>query len=181
MGVTIEIVCGELPTDVLTDLANMLTDSVLGGASIGWTFPPLISEASAWWTHHIATPGIVVWIARDESGAVVGSVSLLPASKLNSQHRAEVMKLMVHRHVRGRGISRMLMAALETYAVEHARTLLVLDTETESLAEKLYQKWGWTTFGIVDDYVTNEQGRNLPCSFMLKRLSIQDERHPTDA
>lgn len=172
MGVTIEVVGAELPTDVLTDLGDMLMDSVLGGASIGWIAPPSISEATAWWTHHIATPGIVVWIARDKSGAVVGSVSLLPASKLNSQHRAEVMKLMVHRRVRGRGISGKLMAALETYAVEHARTLLVLDTETGSLAEKLYQKWGWTTFGIVDDYVTNEQGRYLPCSFMLKRLTV---------
>lgn len=158
---------------VFVGLAEMLIDAIVGGASIGWTEPPTVESATTWWRHHIATPGLVAWIARDSRQRVVGTVSLFGASKLNSLHRAEVMKLIVHREARGQGVSRLLMDALEAHAAQNGRTLLVLDTETGSLAERLYQKWGWTTFGVVDDYVSDENGEYLQCSFMLKRLSIQ--------
>lgn len=171
MELVIDVIDSVTPNGVIAGLAEMLVDAVIGGASIGWTEPPTIGSATNWWRHHVATPGIVVWVARDSDSRVVGTVSLLGASKLNSLHRAEVMKLIVHREARGQGVSKKLMSALEAYASRHGRTLLVLDTETASLAETLYQKWGWTTFGIVDDYVSDEHGGFLPCSFMLKRLS----------
>lgn len=50
----------------------------------------------------LAEGGLAVWAAyaRDR---IVGTVSLVFPDKPNSSHRAEVVKLMVHREGRGRG------------------------------------------------------------------------------
>ena len=171
MEITIELLDSKVGEDVVFGLCDVLIDTIEGGASVGWTETPASEEATNWWRSQIASEGTDIWAARDESGRVLGTVSLQRASKKNGLHRAEVAKLMVHRDGRGRGVSSKLMGALESFARNDGRTLLLLDTQTGSLAESLYSKWGWETFGVVEGYVSTAEGGFDGTTFMLKRLT----------
>ena len=51
------------------------------------------------------------------------------------------------------------------------RTLLTLDTETRSDADRLYRGLGWTKFGEVPGYAMSADGkRRETCSFFYKEL-----------
>lgn len=139
---------------LLPALVALLQDTVDGGSSVGF-LPPLTSEvATAYWLetlNEVAEGKRILLVAR-ESGEVIGSVQLALATKQNGLHRAEVQKLIVHTHSRGRGIARALMSAVEEAARAAGRTLLVLDTEQDSIAERLYPKCGYTRVGIIPQY-----------------------------
>jgi GNAT superfamily N-acetyltransferase len=150
-------------------LAPVLIDTVASGASVGWIEPPALDEARRWWSALFADPDTVTWVARDGDRAL-GTITLVRAAKRNGPHRAEVVKLMVHREARGRGIAPALMAALEGYAAANGLTLLVLDTETGSLAESLYARWGWHTVGGIPDYAVRPSGVLGGTTIMYKRL-----------
>ncbi|MFF2349502.1 GNAT family N-acetyltransferase [Kitasatospora sp. NPDC058115] len=76
----------------------------------------------------------------------------------NGRHRADVAKLMVHRADRGRGLAGRLLAALESAAAARGLRTLVLDTETDSPAERMYAAAGWTRVGTVPDFATDPTG-----------------------
>ena len=61
-------------------------------------------------------------------GVLAGTVALAFASPQNQQHRAEVVKLLVHPGGRRSGLARRLMLRLEHEAAKAGRSLLVLDT-----------------------------------------------------
>lgn len=152
-------------------LAPVLIDTVASGASVGWVEPPAAEEATLWWSALFADPDAETWVARDGE-RVLGTITLVRAAKRNGPHRAEVIKLMVHREARGRGLAGALMAALEEYAAGHGLTLLVLDTETGSLAESLYTRWGWQTVGGIPDYAVSPSGALGGTTIMYKRLAV---------
>ncbi|CAM5294623.1 N-acetyltransferase family protein [Leifsonia shinshuensis] len=151
-------------------LAPVLIDTVESGASVGWIEPPTPDEALRWWGAFFADPDTETWVARDGDRAL-GTITLVRAAKRNGPHRAEVVKLMVHRDARGRGIAPALMAALEEHAAANGITLLVLDTETGSLAESLYTRWGWQTVGGIPDYAVSPSGALGGTTIMYKRLA----------
>ncbi|MET9734092.1 GNAT family N-acetyltransferase [Streptomyces sp. NPDC006458] len=142
------------------ELALLLTDTVEGGASIGFLAPMDPATALAWWRERaadVADGRLGVWVARD-GDRVVGTVGLAFPGKPNSRHRAEVVKLMVHRDARGRGLGRTLLATAEEAAAAAGITLLHLDTETDSPAEHLYRSAGWTRVGVIPDYAASPAG-----------------------
>lgn len=157
----------------LPALADLLVDSVAGGASVGFLAGLDRAAATAWWRSRaaaVADGSVVVWIAGDAAGAR-GTISLAYPDKPNARHRAEVVKLAVHREARGRGLGRRLLAAAERAAAEAGATLLLLDTETASAAERLYEAAGWVRYGVVPDYAAGPEGVLKDCSFFYKRLS----------
>ena len=89
----------------------------------------------------------------------------------NGRHRGEVAKLLVHRRARGLGVAGQLLQALESEAARRGRTLLILDTESGSLAEGLYNRWGWQVVGRIDDFAYTPGGVLAPSTFMVKRLA----------
>ncbi|MGW6500159.1 GNAT family N-acetyltransferase [Nonomuraea angiospora] len=163
------------------ELAGLLVDAVDSGASVGFVAPFGQEEAAAWWRSQapaVADGSLLVWVCRDGSavtgpviGPVVGTVSLALAGKPNARHRAEIVKLMVHRDARGRGLSRALLATAEQAALDAGADLLLLDTETGSTAEHVYRTGGWTRYGIVPDYAGSPDGTLQDCSFFYKRLT----------
>ncbi|TYB62366.1 GNAT family N-acetyltransferase [Nonomuraea sp. PA05] len=155
------------------ELADLLVDAVDDGASLGFVTPFRHEAAAAWWRAQapsVAAGGQLVWVCRVD-GVLAGTVSLIPAVKANSRHRAEVVKLMVHRDARGQGLSRALLATAEQAALDAGVSLLMLDTETGSTAEHVYLSGGWTRFGIVPDYAASPDGTLRECSFFFKRLA----------
>ncbi|MGN9844969.1 N-acetyltransferase family protein [Nonomuraea sp. H19] len=154
------------------ELAELLVDAVDSGASVGFLAPFDHEEAAAWWRAQapaVADGSHMVWVCRDDTG-ISATVSLVLAAKPNARHRAEIVKLMVHRDARGRGLSRALLATAERAALEAGADLLLLDTETGSTAEHVYLTGGWTRYGIVPDYAGSPDGTLRDCSFFYKRL-----------
>ncbi|MCX5267559.1 GNAT family N-acetyltransferase [Streptomyces sp. NBC_00199] len=159
--------------DHARELAGLLIDTVDGGASVGFLVPLERADAVAWWrerAQQVAAGRLAVWVALD-GDRVVGTVSLAFADKPNSRHRAELVKLMVHRDARGRGLARTLLGTAEKAAAEAGVTLLHLDTETDSPAEHLYRSTGWTRAGTVPDYAANPYGVLRPTTLYYKHVA----------
>jgi GNAT superfamily N-acetyltransferase len=162
--------------DLLPRLAGLLTDAVDGGASVGFLAPLGHAEAAAWWRERadaVATGRLAVWAAHD-GDHVTGTVGLALPDKPNSRHRAELVKLIVHRHARGKGLGRRLLTTAERAAAEAGITLLHLDTETDSPAERLYTSAGWTRLGAIPDYAASPDGELRPTTIYFKRLGAPD-------
>ncbi|AZM58074.1 GNAT family N-acetyltransferase [Streptomyces sp. WAC 01529] len=154
------------------DLAGLLTDIVRGGASLGFLADLDRTAAAAWWRGLAPAVGegqLAVWAARDAE-RITGTVSLAFTDKPNGRHRAEIAKLMVHPSARGKGLARALLSAAEEAAADAGVTLLVLDTETGSPAEALYEKAGWTRAGTIPDYATDPAGTLHPTTLFYKRF-----------
>ena len=146
--------------DLIPQLTALLLDAVDSGASVGF-LPPLASgEAEDYWTGALreVAQGSRVLLVASEAGEIMGAVQLDLATRQNALHRAEVQKLLVHRRFRNRGIARLLMSAVESAAREAGRTLLTLDTQRGSAAERLYAKLGYTRAGIIPQYARSADG-----------------------
>ncbi|CAL9615495.1 N-acetyltransferase family protein [Streptomyces sp. enrichment culture] len=156
------------------ELASLLTDTVESGASVGFLAPMDGAPALAWWRERaaaVAVGELAVWVARD-GDRIVGTVSLAFPGKPNSRHRAEVVKLMVHPAARGRGLGRTLLTAAEEAAAAAGITLLHLDTETGSPAERLYRSAGWIRAGVIPDYAASPAGVLCATTIYYKRLAV---------
>ncbi|MFI9817378.1 GNAT family N-acetyltransferase [Saccharothrix variisporea] len=164
-----------LSADVLAfadDLADLLVDAVDGGASVGFLAPLPHGRAAAWWKSRaaaVANGVLSVWVARVD-GRIAGTVQVASVTTPNGTHRAEVLKLLVHRDFRGRGLGRDLLATAEKGAAAHGASLLVLDTQTGSPAEGLYRSAGWTEAGVIPDYAADPSGVLRPTTLFYKRV-----------
>nr|WP_239157754.1 GNAT family N-acetyltransferase [Streptomyces sp. SID13726] len=154
------------------ELADLLVDTVAGGASVGFLAPMDRTAALGWWRERadaVAAGRCLVWAACD-GHRTLGTVGLALPDKPNSRHRAELVKLMVHRDARGRGLGRRLLDTAEGAAAEAGITLLHLDTETDSPAERLYASAGWTRAGAIPDYAADPGGVLRSTTLYYKRL-----------
>ncbi|WP_282693574.1 GNAT family N-acetyltransferase [Streptomyces sp. CC208A] len=147
----------------------MLVDAVDGGASVGFLAPLEPAEAAVWWAG--AADGRDVWAAFGPDGAVTGAVTLLRTATANGRHRGEIARLLVHRSARGRGLGRRLLAAAEAHAAATGLTLLVLDTQTGSPAERLYRGAGWTPAGTIPAYAADPGGTLRATTLYYKVLA----------
>jgi ribosomal protein S18 acetylase RimI-like enzyme len=142
------------------ELAELLRDSVDGGAAVGF-LPPLADDvARRYWEEVVAAvaSGARVLLAAIQDGRVIGSVQLDLPGKPNAGHRAEVQKLLVHSQARRQGVGRRLMTAVEAAARQIGRTLLVLDTREGDIAERLYASHGYIRAGSIPRYAQSADG-----------------------
>jgi GNAT superfamily N-acetyltransferase len=147
-------------------LAEVLVDIVEGGDSVGFMDPLPLDRAEAFWraiADDAARGARGLLIAEDESG-VIGTVHLVLAQPENQPHRADLSKMLVHRRARRRGVGAALLSAAEGLAVEHGRTLLVLDTASAD-AERLYARAGWVRCGVIPGFALMPDG--APCDTTL--------------
>lgn len=156
----------------LDELVNLLQDSVLNGASIGFLLPISHEDAVNYWrevTSALQTSYRIMLAAKAEE-RIVGSIQLDLASRPNGSHRAEVIKLMVHSSWRNQGIGQALLQAIEQEAQKAGRTTLVLDTREGDPSEQLYLKTGYIRAGIIPEYARSTDGTLHTTVFMYKLL-----------
>lgn len=156
----------------LDELVNLLQDSVLNGASIGFLLPISHEDAVNYWrevTSALQTSYRIMLAAKAEE-RIVGSIQLDLASRPNGSHRAEVIKLMVHSSWRNQGIGQALLKAIEQEAQKVGRTTLVLDTREGDPSERLYLKTGYIRAGIIPEYARSTDGALHTTVFMYKLL-----------
>lgn len=155
----------------LSTAAHLLVDAVQSGASVGWVFPPSLTEAEAYW---ISVASEVEWVGTVVLGAfdgeLLGLVMLVPCTKANGIHRGEVARLLVHSSARRRGIGRALMQRVEREAARLGISLLVLDTRTRDPSETLYKGLGYQIAGIIPDYTKGATGALEPTTLLYRSL-----------
>jgi GNAT superfamily N-acetyltransferase len=154
-------------------LIDLLVDAVEGGASVNFVWPMTRAKAESWWDGALSSHarGERLILAAGTDGGIDGAVQIVPAPQENQAFRADIAKLLVHRRARCRGLGQALMRAAEAEARKMGRTLLTLDTETGSDAERLYLRLGWTRFGMVPGYAMRADGsRPETVSFFYKAL-----------
>jgi GNAT superfamily N-acetyltransferase len=154
-------------------LVDLLVDAVEGAASVGFVWPMTRAKAETWWEDVLGSQarGERLIFTAEAGGRLDGTVQLIPSPKENQAFRADLTKLLVHRSARRQGLGIMLMRAAEDEARRIGRTLLTLDTETGSAAERLYARLGWTRYGEVPAYATSPDNRSRDAvSFFYKML-----------
>lgn len=170
--VTIRMLDEQQALAALPDLCEVLADCVEGGASVGFMSPFTPGDGEAFWRGVAAAVGrgeVLLFVAEVD-GRISGTVQVGFALKPNQPHRADLMKLLVHRRARGLGLSKLLMQAAEAETAKQGRSLLVLDTATGELAEQIYEKLGWTRSGVIPDYALFPDGRYCDTTFFWKRV-----------
>jgi acetyltransferase len=169
----IEPLAPPLTAPDLADLHALLRDAVEGGASIGFVVPLPENDVTAFWSDVLAEVSVgkrVLLVART-AGRIVGSVQLELAQRPNSRHRCEVQKLLVLRSHRGRGLGTALLAAAESAARAHRRSLMVLDTSASGNALGLYARAGYLRAGLIPRYAANPDGSLIDTVIYYKELA----------
>jgi GNAT superfamily N-acetyltransferase len=157
----------------IRELSDVLIDCVEGGASVSFMLPMTRAKAEAFWrgaADGTARGERVVIVADDADGVIVGTVQLLWAQPENQPHRADVAKMLVHRRARRHGVGGALLAAAESAAISAGKTLLVLDTVTNSDAMRLYSHHGWRRCGEIPNYALWPDGRPCPTTVFFKQV-----------
>ena len=160
-----------------TALIHLVQDAVEGGASIGFVLPLKRRELEAYWQSVVAAMcgGEHHLLAAFDDGQLIGAAQLALEPRPNGRHRAEIMKLMVQRTHRRRGVARLLMAAAIELAARAERTLLLLDVHTGDPAEALYRSLGFVRFGEVPRYAREPDGGLAASSFYYLELPTTPE------
>jgi GNAT superfamily N-acetyltransferase len=128
--------------------------------------------------------------SKPKGTEVMGVVMLCMPYSETGKMRGFVEKLLVSPKFRNRGGARDLMQALEAEALRRGKTLLVsltalkyilprprrltvfqmLDTETDSVAEEVYKKLGYTEVGKIPNYGISPAGGTKSETFFYKQL-----------
>lgn len=153
-------------------LAEVLIDCTDSDAGVGFLHPLSPARAQAFWNRvadGVAAGARALLVAEDEAG-IVGTVQLVLEQPENQPHRADLAKMLVHRRGRRRGIGTALLAAAEDLARECEKSLLVLDTNEDSDAERLYARLGWQRVGAIPDFSIQPRGGLRATVVFYKRL-----------
>jgi len=186
--------------DVLThlpQLCQILQDCVNEGSSIGFLAPLSTKDAEIYWkqvaeliakgTLHLFilvsgssltngtlssdhTPSSQPIHSTAIPSIVLGTIQLVTIPKTTHLHRAEVIKLLVSPSARRLGIARRLMSHVENFARGTGRTMLTLDTATESPALEMYRRLDWEEWGTCKDYASWPDGSRCDATFFRKDL-----------
>jgi GNAT superfamily N-acetyltransferase len=157
---TLECLTSPVTDSDIQDLAGLLMDAVESGAAVSFLGTLTRQGAEDWWRRTLggADPRAIVLVARDGKG-IAGTVQLHPAWAPNQPHRAEIVKLLVHRRARSAGLGTRLMQAIEQEARRAGFRLLTLDAKRGEAAERLYRRMGWTHAGTIPRFALDPDGK----------------------
>jgi ribosomal protein S18 acetylase RimI-like enzyme len=156
----------------LQGLADLLIDCVEGGASVSFMLPMTREKALAFWRKvaDSASRGERALLVAEDAQGIVGTVQVVFDQPENQPHRGDVSKMLVHRRGRRQGLGEALMRAAEDVARGAGKTLLVLDTSSDS-AERLYERCGWTRVGAIPGYALWPGGGLCATTYFYRELA----------
>lgn len=155
-------------------LSALLKECVEAGANVNFILPFSNEEALSYWKEN-AYPAVLsdirrFWIAKVD-GEIAGTVQLIKTLSPNQEHRCEVTKLLVHPKFRRRGIADQLMTTLIEEARQLGKTLITLDTVTDSPAQQLYERHGFKLAGVIPNFAKKPDTDELvPTSHMYLEM-----------
>ncbi|MNJ93631.1 Acetyltransferase [compost metagenome] len=165
---------------LISELVDLTFNIVQGGASVGFMEDLTVEQAKKFWTdllNKVKEQKIILIIARDAfTHRVAGTVQLQIDLPSNQTHRADVAKMLVHTDFRRMGIAQNLLQHIENIAIDLNKTLLVLDTVTDSPAYVMYQKCGWTIVGDIPNYALFPNGTLCSTTYFYKKLIVPADK-----
>jgi GNAT superfamily N-acetyltransferase len=170
-----------IDSPTLAGLIEVLIDCVEGGASVNFMWPMTRPKAEKFWRSvaaGLAAGDRALLVAQDPHGAILGTAQAVWAAPENQPHRADIAKMLVHRHARRTGVGAAVLAAAEQAARDAGRTLLVLDTASAE-AEKLYERAGWQRVGTVPRYALMPDGPFCSTVIFYKDLAADHNSNGT--
>ncbi|KAH0442462.1 hypothetical protein CcaCcLH18_01504 [Colletotrichum camelliae] len=156
-------------------------------SSIGFRAPLSEDDATAYWASLSldisgTDPLVYVFVlidpakSNDRASTAIGTFQLGQNPKATHRHKIEVRKLLVHPAQRGSGLGRKLMDFAEMFAREDlGKTMMLLDTASDTPARGFYLKLGYVEWGVCPAYAQNALGRLHDCSFFLKMLQPTEQ------
>ncbi|CAN5211499.1 GNAT family N-acetyltransferase [soil metagenome] len=159
--------------EAIPALADILADAVTGGASVGFMAWDTPADYAAFWSSVVdeVAAGRTILFAARSGEDIVGTAQLQLIGKPNQPHRAEIGKVLVHSRAWRRGVGEALMQAAEVAARQANRDLLVLDTDENGAARRLYNRLGWTEAGTIPRYALMPDGDDCGSTFFYKQLA----------
>ncbi|KAK4100322.1 hypothetical protein N658DRAFT_428085 [Parathielavia hyrcaniae] len=131
---------------------------------VGPFLPPLTNEKLLpWWKQRIAEAAtgtrVIVLLLPDTPpgkkppGTDLRGLAMLKLSETETgSFRGQIDAVLVDRKHRRQGGAKMLVAALEYEASRRGRSLLLVDTETDSAGETVFKKLGYIEIGKVPHF-----------------------------
>lgn len=150
----------------------------LGGA-VGWLGVPTRAETDEWLAGVLASVAAGksrVAILRDPGGPLLAFGRWTRYDKPTVAVNAEILQVMVHPDARGRGLARVLIAALVDDARARGVETLTLDVRGNNhAAMALYEGAGFTVYGRLPDFVAVGDDR---WDRVLYRLDLRTGESP---
>ena len=159
---------------LIDQLASVLIDCVVGGASVGFMLPLERSRAVEFWAgvvEAVERGERALLVATEDGGPVLGTVQLILGLPENQPHRADVAKMLVRTSARRRGLASALLSAAEAEARAGGRTVLVLDAVTDGDAARLYERLGWVRVGDVPNFALMPDGAYCSTTYFHRQLA----------
>lgn len=104
-------------------------------------------------TQRLSNPAERLWGAFD-GPQLVGMVGMSRETRVKNQHKAHLVGLHVAPEHAGQGVGAALVAAVVQHAAAHPLALLVLTvTDGNQAAQALYERAGFTSFGVEPDAI----------------------------
>jgi GNAT superfamily N-acetyltransferase len=158
----------------LPTFIELLQESVDAGASLGFNAPLAAHDALDYWEslRPQLESGARVLLAAYADGRIVGTGQLALVPWTNGRHRALVEKMIVAAAMRGRGLGKALLVALQDAARLHGRSLLLINARRDDPAELLYKRMGYREFGIIPGYTITAEGQRYDNVCMYRELPL---------
>ncbi|KAK3939805.1 hypothetical protein QBC46DRAFT_262381 [Diplogelasinospora grovesii] len=169
-------------------MAALHASCIMADQMVGPFLPPLANERLlAWWKERIAeanqgTRVIVLLLpdtcvpesAHKPQGPELRGLAMLKLSQSETgSFRGHIDAVLVGRNFRRQGGARQLVLALEFEAAKRRRTLLLVDTETGSVAEEAFKKFGYVEIGKVPQFSRGLHNGKKGETFFYKELLPQ--------
>lgn len=111
-------------------------------------------------------------LTASENDRIVGSGQLSLAPWRNARHRASIEKVFVSAALRGRGIAKALINALQDAARLRGRSLLLISARRGAPAEQLYKRLGYREIGVIPGYALGPGGERYDNVSMYRELPL---------
>ncbi|GGJ76445.1 GNAT family N-acetyltransferase [Deinococcus aquiradiocola] len=162
-----------VPDTTLAQLTTLLVETVAHGGSVSFMHPLAPADAEMFWRDALqaALRGERIVLGAYRGHDLLGTVTLQLQCPPNQPHRAEIAKMMTRPDARGQGVATALLRHAERLAVQHGRSLLVLDTAEDGGASRLYERLGYTYAGTIPDYALKPHGGLTGTRLYWKRLT----------
>ena len=167
--IEIHILNGNEAHRCVDELAEILHDAVIKGASVNFMNPFSMAEAVEFYTEiadRVQKREIILFAAFYHNH-VVGTCQLIPAQKPNQKHRVDLAKLLVHSSHRNKGIGASLLVAADEEIRRRGLKLVTLDTALNT-AESLYERAGYQRVGIIPKFALFPDGAYCDTVYFYK-------------